>query len=148
MKEKLLDVAAIRNGTVIDHIPPGNALKIISLCSLEVNQSRTFIGLNLKSTKMKVKDLLKIENLEISQDLLDVIVILGGHSLTVNLIKNFEIVNKFKPRIPKMISVKFCCNNERCISHYEKTPGKFNVISKSNVIDLICFYCDEPYIVK
>lgn len=148
MKEKLLDVAAIRNGTVIDHIPAGNALKIISLCSLDVNHSRTLIGLNLKSTKMRVKDLLKIENWEPSQDILDIIVILGGHSLTVNLIKNFEVINKVKPGIPKVISVKFFCNNEKCISHHEKTLGKFNVISKSNVIDLVCYYCDKPYIVK
>ena len=66
MVTKSLSVAAIRNGTVFDHIKAGNALRIIRLLDLAKEGHQVTVGLNLPSKELGVKDLIKVEGREIS----------------------------------------------------------------------------------
>ena len=87
---KTLSVSAIQNGTVIDHIPVGQALKIIHLLKLlETNQCVT-VGFRLLSRRMKLKDLIKIEDYVLTEEEANKITVFAQEA-TINVIKNFTV---------------------------------------------------------
>ena len=143
-ERKQLTVAAIENGTVIDHIPPGNAIRIARLLKLAGHQQRMSIGINFPSKKQGYKDLLKIEGREISQDEADKIVVLAPHT-TISIIKNYKVINKLIVKFPETISHLFICPNKKCISNFEKTDHVFHVLNRRNTLHLRCKYCEKTF---
>lgn len=141
---KTLSVNAIQHGTVIDHINPGHALRIIEMLKLLKSGYRVTIGLNLSSRRLQHKDLIKIENHDLTQADADKIMIFAPDA-TINIIKNFEVVQKILTVLPKQVSDIFTCQNSACITTVEPVETFFTVEEHGKSIKLICRFCEKAY---
>jgi len=144
MKEKTLSVSPIKEGTVIDHIRAGQALKIIRLLKLNANENRVSVGLNLKSKSVGLKDLIKIENVFLTEAQAAQIAIFSPNA-TVTVIQNYEIAKKFKVQTPEAIGVVLACPNARCIAHVERVATLFTIEENNDQIILRCKYCEKLF---
>lgn len=143
MKEKTLSVSAIKEGTVIDHIAAGQALKIIRLLRL-AEENRVTVGLNLKSRTKGLKDIIKIENVFLTEHQAAQIAIFSP-SATVNVIENYAVSKKFRVQLPEAIAAVLACPNTRCISHIEKIPTLFTLEENNSHVILRCKYCEKLF---
>lgn len=91
VKENQLQVEAIRNGSVIDHIPANLGIKILSLFKLHETNQRITIGLNLPSSALGHKDLIKIENIYLSKEQANQLALYAPNA-TVNQIEEYQVV--------------------------------------------------------
>ncbi|HSX11573.1 MAG TPA: aspartate carbamoyltransferase regulatory subunit, partial [Chlamydiales bacterium] len=121
LKEKTLSVSAIKEGTVIDHIRAGQALKIIRLLRLNANENRVTVGLNLRSQSVGLKDIIKIENVFLTESQAAQIAIFSPQA-TVNVIQNYGVAKKFKVEMPEVTAAVLACPNARCITNVERVP--------------------------
>jgi aspartate carbamoyltransferase regulatory subunit len=144
MKEKTLSVPAIKEGTVIDHIRAGQALKIIRLLRLNSNENRVTVGLNLKSASGGLKDIIKVENVLLTEAQAAQIAIFSS-SATVNVIQNYEVAKKFKVQMPDTIAIVLACPNPRCIVNIEKIPTRFKVEENQGKVFLRCQFCEKHF---
>lgn len=144
MKEKTLSVSAIKEGTVIDHIRAGQALKIIRLLRLNANENRVTVGLNLKSKSVGLKDIIKVENVFLTESQAAQIAIFSPDA-TVNVIQNYEVAKKFKVQMPEAIAAVLACPNHRCIANMERVPTLFTVEENSDQVILRCKYCEKIF---
>ncbi len=140
-----LQVEAIRNGTVIDHVPAGQALKILKLFHFLDTHEAITVGFNLPSHALGSKDLIKIENVSITEDQSNQLALFAPDA-TVNIIKDFQVVEKRKLSLPESIKHVFSCPNSNCITHEEPTAeSEFKVINKNGIIRLKCKYCEKVF---
>ncbi|ADG12875.1 aspartate carbamoyltransferase regulatory subunit [Methanocaldococcus infernus] len=135
-----LKVRKIKNGVVIDHIDPGKGMMIYKALNLPKDVLVT-MAINVPSKKKGRKDILKIENVEIKKEDFDKLSLISP-DVTINIIKNGEVVRKLKPQIPKKIEGILKCTNPNCITHYENVKGEFIVESK-NPLKIRCYYCER-----
>lgn len=142
---KTVAVSAICNGTVIDHIPAGQALSIIKFLKLTGHNRQVTLGLNLPSSHLGYKDLIKVEERTLSSEETSQVAILAPEA-TVNLIENFSVKNKFKVTLPKRIEGVISCPNPRCISNHETAVSKISVLQRwRGNIRLQCHYCRKTF---
>lgn len=142
---KTLSVSAIKNGTVIDHIRAGQALRIVRLLSLlENNNNKITLGLNLTSKLIGKKDLIKIENRVLTNDEANEIVIFAPEA-TINIIKDFEVTQKINTHLPESITNVFICPNLACITHNEPIESLFHIEEQGKHIKLTCHYCEKIF---
>lgn len=141
---KTLSVSAIQNGTVIDHINPGMALRIIKMLRLLEKKYQVTVGLNLFSKTMSLKDLIKIENHNLKKDEANKIMIFAPKA-TINIIKNFEVVEKIITHLPPDVSGVFACPNPACISHAEPVEGFFTIEEQGKFVKLVCKFCEKGF---
>lgn len=142
--EKTLSVAAIKDGTVIDHITAGYALPIIRLLHLVREQRRVTVGLNLVSKRMGNKDLIKVENRQISADEANQIAIFSPHA-TISIIANFQVTKKFTVSLPESITGVVPCPNPACITNHEPMSTRFYPSSLKHTVQLRCAYCEKVF---
>ncbi|WP_048057981.1 aspartate carbamoyltransferase regulatory subunit [Methanothermococcus okinawensis] len=140
LKEKSLKVKPIKNGTVIDHITKGKALKVYKVLNLNNNQTVT-IAMNVSSKKNEKKDILKIEGIELSKEDVNKISLISPNA-TINIIKDGVVVKKFKVEIPDEIEGILKCTNPNCITQTENIIGKFKVEEKEP-LKIRCKYCEK-----
>ena len=143
-EERTLSVPAIKNGTVIDHIAPGQALRIIPLLHLADNGQLITVGLNLESKSMGRKDLIKIENTFLSSPQTDQIALFSP-TATVNVIENYQVVQKFPVAMPHHINGILLCPNLHCITNSEKVPSSFSVEENNGHVFLLCRFCQKTF---
>lgn len=141
---KTLLVSAIKNGTVIDHIATGKAADILSLLRIEREQHRVTIGMNLESSFMGKKDLIKIEGFSISDEQAGRIAILAP-AATINIIKNYSVIKKFPVQMPDAIERIMLCQNPTCITNHDRMQTKFTVKKFKKNILLTCAYCEKIF---
>lgn len=141
---KTLSVSAICNGTVIDHINSGQAIRIIHLLGLLEKKYKVTVGLNLPSKRMKLKDIIKIENHSLKNEEANEITVFSPEA-TINIIKNFEVVEKITTTLPPSISGVFSCPNPICITHNEPVETFFNIEVQSKQVNLVCKYCEKTF---
>lgn len=141
---KTLPVSAIKNGTVIDHIRPGQAPRIMHLLKVMQSNNKVTIGLNLPSKLLKLKDLLKIENRVLTNDEANEVVVFAPEA-TINIIKDFEVTQKITTHIPETITGVFTCPNPVCITHCEPIESFFHIEDQGKQAKLICHYCEKSY---
>lgn len=142
MKE--LKITPIKDGTVIDHITPGRALKVLHVLKLpESTSSVVSILMNVMGKKGK-KDIVKIENRELDPKELDKIALIAPRA-TINIIRDYEVVKKHTVEIPDEVIGITRCSNPTCISNArEPVESRFHVISKDPP-RIRCYYCErEP----
>lgn len=144
MKEKTLSVSPIKEGTVIDHIRAGQALKIIRILRLYTHENRVTIGLNLKSPSAGLKDIVKIENVFLSETQAAQIAIFSPNA-TVSVIENYEVARKFKVQMPLIIASVLSCPNPRCIAHLEGVSTLFTIEENESHVTLRCKYCEKLF---
>lgn len=140
-------VFAIKEGTVIDHITAGHALKIIRLLNLADENRIVTVGLNFPSKKFGLKDLIKVENRELTPEEINRVAIFAPDA-TINIIKNHMVTKKFKAEIPAVIEYVVTCPNPQCITNHEDICTKFHVAYKNNSIYLKCHYCEKVFTEK
>lgn len=144
-KQYKLQVEAINNGTVIDHIPANIGFKVIKLLQLDVSNARITIGLNLPSSALGKKDLIKIENVFISKEQAERLAIFAPNA-TVNQIEHYEVVAKLPMAMPTEIIDVFLCPNSNCITHDEQAvKSDFSLLDNGADIDLKCKYCEKVF---
>lgn len=137
-------VFAIKNGTVIDHIKAGQALKIIKILKLYANDKIVTVGLNFPSKTSKFKDLIKVEDRELNPDEANRVAILAPKA-TINIIRDFEIVKKFKVQIPDQVERIIICPNPKCITNNEPMKTVFSVTVNKDQTKLRCKYCEKTF---
>ena len=140
---KTLSVAAIKNGTVIDHIPVGSALKIILLLRLQESACEVTLGLHFDSTS-GVKDFIKIKDRFLSEKEAHDIAVFAPHA-TINIIKNYKVVEKVRAQLPTTVHNILVCPNLRCITHKEPVSTLFHVEESSQKIYLRCHFCERLF---
>ncbi|MDR1783570.1 MAG: aspartate carbamoyltransferase regulatory subunit [Dysgonamonadaceae bacterium] len=138
-KKKELQIAALENGTVIDHIPSEQLFKVVSLLGIENLKTPVTIGYNLDSKKMGKKGILKIAGKFFEQDEIDRIALIAP-SVKLNIIKDYEVVEKKTVQLPDELSGIVKCNNPKCITNNEPMKTRLKLIDKQNVT-LQCYYC-------
>lgn len=137
-----LKVKSIKNGTVIDHIKINRALNILSMLNLPDDETSIMVAINVESSNMGRKDIIKIEGRELSQDEVDKLVLLAPKA-TLNIIRNYEISRKSKLNLNDEIRDVIKCSNPNCITNSnEPIEDIFTVVSKDPLL-LKCHYCER-----
>ena len=142
----MLNVGALREGYVLDHIKAGKAMTIYHDLKLDKLDCTVAIIKNAKSNKMGKKDILKVE-CDINMLDLDVLAFID-HNITVNVIKDGEIVDKKELVLPREIKNVIKCKNPRCITSIEQGLPHIFVLTDEEKEIYRCKYCEEKYIEK
>lgn len=137
---KELLVAALKNGTAIDHIPSDQVFKVVSLLRLQELKNPITIGSNLESKKMGCKGIIKIADKFFEEDEINRIALVAPN-IKLNIIRDYEVAEKKQVTLPDEISGIVNCNNPKCISNNEPMKTRFHVIDKAKVT-LQCHYCE------
>jgi len=139
--EKQLKVNAIKDGTVIDHIPTNALFKVIKILKLEDSFNMVTFGNNLDSGLMGYKAIIKVANRYFKDEEVNKIALVAPHA-KLNIIRDYEVVEKRLVEIPKEIIGIVHCFNPKCITNAENILTKFEVIS-DKPIAMKCFYCEK-----
>ncbi|MBW6411228.1 aspartate carbamoyltransferase regulatory subunit [Clostridium weizhouense] len=136
----MLEITSIKNGLVIDHIEAGMGIKIFNYLGLDKSDYSVALIINAESKKLGKKDIIKIENCE---ELDYTVLGLLSPSITIDEVKNEEIIGKIKPTLPEKVIDILECRNPRCITQTEKyVKHSFVLVSKKKGT-YRCEYCDE-----
>jgi len=139
----MLEVGKIEEGFVLDHIKEGKSLDVYDHLQLDKFDCTVAIIKNARSNKMGKKDILKVE-CDINLLNLDVLAFID-HNITVNVIKNGEIVAKKELVLPKQIKNVIKCRNPRCITSIEQELPHIFVLADEQKEVYRCKYCEEKY---
>lgn len=134
-------VAAIQNGTVIDHIPSNKIFQVLRLLHLEDVRSSVMVGYNLPSSKMGSKSIIKIADKFFSDAELNVLSVVAPN-VTLCIIRDYEVVEKKCVMLPKEIIGIVKCANPKCITNNEPMSTRFHVIDAERGI-VQCRYCEK-----
>jgi len=140
-----LTVAAIEKGTAIDHITAGQALKIVRILGITQHKKQVALGLNLPSAQLGLKDIVKIEDREISPQEANQIALFAPNA-TINIIENFVVSKKFQVCLPHTIANLVVCPNSRCISRCEPISSLFHVQQRQHTVYLSCHFCNKCFL--
>lgn len=135
-----MKIDSIKNGIVLDHITAGNALKVYKALNLDKMDCQVAIITNAKSTKMGVKDILKIDN-DFKIDL-DVIGYLDP-DITINIIKDGKTIEKKQLTLPSKIINIERCKNPRCITSQEDNLDHIFYLANEKERIYRCIYCES-----
>ena len=138
MQKNEMLVAAIQNGTVIDHIPSNKTYQVAQLLGLHELQTPVTIGYNYLSKKLGTKGIIKVEDKFFTDEEISRLSVVAPN-IVLNIIKDFEVVEKKTVTTPSEIKGIVKCNNPKCITNNEPMKTHFHV---SNGI-LTCHYCEK-----
>ncbi len=141
MNKQELQVAALENGTVIDHIPSGKLFTVVSLLGLERMSNNITIGFNLKSGKLGKKGIIKIAGKFFCDDEINRIAIAAPNA-KLNIIRDYEVVEKRELALPGELRGIVKCANPRCVTNNEPMATRFHVTDKEKCV-LRCHYCEK-----
>jgi aspartate carbamoyltransferase regulatory subunit len=142
--KKELKVPPIKNGTVIDHITAGNAVKVLHILGIpKTSSSIVSVAMNVKS-QMGKKDIVKVENRELDPNEVNKIALIAPKA-TINFIRDYEVAKKHRVKLPDEIIGIVSCSNPTCVSNAkEPVKSRFKIISKDPP-RIKCYYCErEP----
>ncbi|MGN6632808.1 MAG: aspartate carbamoyltransferase regulatory subunit [Nitrososphaeraceae archaeon] len=134
-------VRRIKDGTVIDHIEAGKALVVLRVIDITGKDGNVItVALNVPSNKHIKKDIVKIENRFLMKYETDKLALIAPRA-TINIIKDYKLVEKRKIQLPDSIVGIFRCPNLKCISNSEEDiRSTLDIVDKQNII-LECRYC-------
>ena len=138
-KERL--VAAIKNGTVIDHVPADKTFQVVTLLELDKLSSPVTIGYNYPSTKVGQKGIIKVSDRFFSDAEISRLSVVAPN-VVLNIIHDYEVVEKKTVVTPDELIGIVKCNNPKCITNNEPMDTVFHVVDKARGI-LRCHYCDK-----
>lgn len=139
-KTELL-VAALENGTVIDHIPSELVFTIASLLELDKLSSGVTIGYNLNSKKLGKKGIIKVADKFFTDEEISRLSIVAPN-VVLNIIRNFDVVEKKEVTTPDELHGIVRCSNPKCITNNEPMSTYFHVVDKE-AGTLKCHYCEK-----
>ncbi len=142
-EEKMLKVEKIRRGTVIDHVPVGRAFKVLKILKISSDPGVTVaIAIHVKSKKMGLKDVVKIEDRILDSSELNKIALIA-EGATITIVEDYDAIKKFVVKLPNIITGILKCNNGRCVSNTEGSiKPSFTLISK-DPLTIKCHYCER-----
>lgn len=138
-KERL--VAAIENGTVIDHIPAEKTFQVVNLLELQNLSTPVTIGYNFSSSKVGCKGIIKVSDKFFTDDEISRLSVVAPN-IILNIIHDYEVVEKKQVITPNELRGIVKCNNPKCITNNEPVSTIFNVVDKV-AGTLKCHYCDK-----
>ncbi len=147
MMDRPVTIAKIDSGIVIDHIPAGKAFLISQVLGLNALARKTgdiiAIGINFESQSLNKKDIIKVENLSLTRNMLNVVSLIAPLA-TITRIENSKVIEKHKVEIPDTIGDVVICPDRFCITNHEQVLCKFSIVAK-NPLTLKCHYCETEF---
>ena len=139
MTETELRVSKIEDGTVIDHITGGQAVNVLAILGIDgTSGEEVSVGMNVPSDRLGRKDVVKVEDRELSAAELDVLSLLAPDA-TVNIIREFDVAEKHRVSRPAEVTGVLSCPNANCITtESEPVDSRFEVLEEG----VRCTYCD------
>ena len=141
MKKEELQVVALKNGTVIDHIPSDKLFTVVSLLGLKNSESTITIGNNLPSNKLGKKGLIKVADRFFTDEEVSRLSVVAPN-VKLSIIRDYEVVEKKEVIMPDVVKGIVKCGNPKCITNNEPMTTIFHVLCKENGI-LKCHYCEK-----
>ena len=138
MNKNEMLVAAIENGTVIDHIPSEKAYQVAQLLKLAELDTPVTIGYNFRSKKLGRKGIIKVEDKFFTDEEISRLSVVAPN-IVLNIIRDFEVVEKKTVTTPEEIRGIVKCNNPKCITDNEPMQTYFHVQGGL----LTCHYCEK-----
>ena len=140
--KKELNVSALESGTVIDHIPAKALFKVINILKLDkFKDGMITFGTNLDSKRFGKKGIIKISGVFFEESDINKIALFAPTAV-LNVIKNYEVVEKENISMPSSILGIVKCQNPVCVTNNEKVTPRYDVLSSSPV-SLRCCYCEK-----
>jgi aspartate carbamoyltransferase regulatory subunit len=138
---KQLLVRRIKDGTVIDHIESGKALLVLRTLDITGKEGNVItVALNVPSSKHNKKDIIKVENRFLEKNDTNKLALIAPHA-TINIIKDYKLVEKRKIQLPDSIIGVFKCTNLKCVTNSDEyIKPILNIIDKDKIV-LRCKYC-------
>ena len=147
--KKELQVNAVENGTVIDHIPADKLFDVINVLGIQNCVNTVTFGYNLSSEKLGKKAIIKISDKFLCDEEINKLALVSP-SAKINIIRDFEVVEKKAVSVPVRVEGIVKCVNPKCITNNQNVRTKFDVVNNSPIV-LKCHYCekltDEEHIV-
>ena len=134
-------VAAIKNGTVIDHIPAEKTYQVVNLLQLETLETPVTIGYNYPSNKIGRKGIIKVSDKFFTDEEISRLSVVA-QNVVLNIIHDYEVVEKKTVKTPDELRGIVKCNNPKCITNNEPMNTVVHVVNKEKGI-LKCHYCDK-----
>ena len=142
MSRKELVVSALENGTVLDHIPAKNVYKALDILNLKGIENQITIGINLVSKVHGEKGIIKIADKFFEDEELNKLALIAPNA-TVNIIRDFKVVEKKKLVMPKEVVGIAKCRNPKCVTNHQPIKTRFATVEKDNEIQLLCHFCEK-----
>lgn len=142
MEEKLI-VRKIENGSVIDHIAFGKGLKVINILNINPDETAVLL-MNVPSEKLGRKDIVKIENRELTLNEVNKISLIAPNA-TLNVIENGEVKEKKKVVLPDILENIVKCPNTNCITNSNEPIKTKFIVEKKEPLKLRCWYCEKIF---
>ena len=140
-QNKILEVRALKNGTVIDHIPADRLFKVMNILDLENLDEMITFGTNLESKRFGKKAIIKLSGVYFKTNDINRIALVAPQA-KLNVIKDYKVIEKKIVEVPDEIKGIVKCVNPACITNHEKVKTRFEVINKEK-IQLRCNYCEK-----
>ena len=145
-------IRAIRNGIVIDHIPSEKVFAIVEILKLKEYSERITVATNMPSSSLVKKGIIKIEDKILQENELNNISLIAPDA-TINIIEDYEVVEKTKLERLDEVEELVKCDNPKCISNHENIETKFVRIKENpensdestqdKKTRYKCFYCEK-----
>lgn len=139
--KKELWVAALENGTVIDHIPPERLFEVVSILGLAKETSSITIGSNLASKKFGKKGIIKIADRFFKKEEINRIALIAPN-VKLSVIRNYEVCEKIYVELPNELVALAKCPNPKCITNNEPMTTHFRVVNRDEM-KVKCLYCER-----
>ena len=147
MSHKELVVSALENGTVLDHIPAENVYKALDLLNLKGLESQITIGINLASKLHGKKGIIKIADKFFEAEELNKLALIAPKA-TVNVIRDFKVVEKKTLETPEEVIGIAKCRNPKCVTNHQPIKTRFKTVVENDKISLKCHYCEKISAIK
>ena len=133
-----MNIDSIVNGIVIDHITPGNGMKLYDLLGLDKLDCSVAIIKNVHSGKQGKKDIIKIEDLDVNLDIIGYV----DPDVTINIIRDGKLVEKRDIDMPETLTNVIFCKNPRCITSVEQELKHIFKLTDREHKTYRCLYCE------
>ncbi len=142
-KRKELKVSALRNGTVIDHIPYGKTFHVIKILNLEAQAGQLYIGTGLESKKYGKKGIIKISGKYFKDEEINKIALVAPTATLIE-ITDYEVTKKENVHLPETVEKIVKCFNPKCVTNIQQIDTRFRVVEDhKGEMKLACHYCEK-----
>lgn len=144
---KQLIVSALENGIVLDHIPADQVYRALDILNLKGMDNRITIGINLESGQLGRKGIIKIADRFFEDEELNRLALIAPNA-TVNVIRDFKVVEKKKLEMPERIEGLVRCKNPKCVTNHQPVKTIFTTVNTGGETALLCHYCEKMTPIK
>lgn len=140
---RIYKVYALKDGTVIDHIPRWQGKTILEILGLNEQKHFVTLGIGLQSKQFGWKDVVKIEHKELSEEEVHRIALVAPNA-TYNIIRDHRVAKKIRVRVPEEITGIVLCPNPKCITNAESVVTRFRRL-REKPLTVRCVYCERSF---